>query len=141
MAPLFFQKFQFATCQVPKIVPLLVLIFPLAIWMGVLYQRKRKLKIHPDYLISEGGIFGDSSKLIEIYKIQSVTIHSSPMQRRRKATSLHIYTAGGNIAFPYINEKIAKQARNYILYRAEAEKKSWIWQFLPLKRPNRMLKM
>ncbi len=105
---------------------ILVLIFPLAIWMGILYQRKRKLRIHPDYIVSEGGIFGTTNKLIEIYKIQSVTIHSSPMQRRRGVTSLHIYTAGGDIAFPYINAQVAKQARNYILYRAEVEKKSWM---------------
>lgn len=43
---------------------LLTLVFPLAIWMGYLYQRKRRLKIHPDFLVSEGGIFGNSYKLI-----------------------------------------------------------------------------
>ena len=105
---------------------MLVLLFPIAIWMGVLYQRKRKLKIQQDFILSEGGIFGNTSKLIEIYKIQSVTIHSSPMQRRRGVTSLHIYTAGGDISFPYINEHIAKQARDYILYRVEVEQKSWM---------------
>jgi putative membrane protein len=105
---------------------LLVLIFPMAIWMGILYQRKRKLKIHPDFLVSEGGIFGNTYQLIEIYKIQGVTIHSSPMQRRRGVTSLHIYTAGGDISFPYINAEVARQARDYILYRVEVEKKSWM---------------
>ncbi|MBK9106697.1 MAG: PH domain-containing protein [Saprospiraceae bacterium] len=105
---------------------LLTLVFPLAILMGYLYQRKRRLKIDPDFMISEGGIFGNSSKLIEIYKIQSVQIHSSPMQRRRGLTSLHVYTAGGEIAFPYLNEKIARQARDYILYRVEKEEKSWM---------------
>lgn len=105
---------------------ILILIFPLAIWMGILYQGKRKLKIHPDFIVSEGGIFGNTSKLIEIYKIQSVTIHSSPMQRRRGVTSLHIYTAGGDISFPYINAKVAKQARDFILYRIEVEKKPWM---------------
>jgi putative membrane protein len=105
---------------------LLTLVFPLAIWMGYLYQQKRKLKIHPDFIVSEGGIFGNAFKLIEIYKIQSVQIHSSPMQRRRGLTSLHVYTAGGEIAFPYLNERIARQARDYILYRVEKEEKSWM---------------
>lgn len=105
---------------------LLTLVFPLAIWMGYLYQQKRRLKIHPDFIVSEGGIFGHSSKLIEIYKVQCVLIHSSPMQRRRGLTSLHIYTAGGDIAFPYLKANVARQAMDYILYRVEKEEKSWM---------------
>ncbi len=105
---------------------LLTLVFPLAIWMGYLYQRKRRLKIHPDFLVSEGGIFGNSYKLIEIYKVQSVHIESSPMQRRRGLTSLHVFTAGGDISFPYLNAVVARQARDYILYRVEQEEKSWM---------------
>lgn len=105
---------------------LLVLIFPLAVWMGMLYQRKRRFKIHPDFILSEGGIFGNTNRLIEIYKVQAITIHSSPMQRRRGVSSLHIHTAGGEIAFAYIQTRIANQARDYILYRVESEKKSWM---------------
>jgi putative membrane protein len=91
-----------------------------------MYQNKRRLKIHPDFLVSEGGIFGHSFKLIEIYKIQCVHIHSSPMQRRRGLASLHVFTAGGEISFPYLNAAIARQARDYILYRVEKEEKSWM---------------
>jgi len=105
---------------------LLVLVFPLAIWMGYLYQRKRRFKIHPDYILSEGGIFGNSNKLIEIYKIQRVLITSSPMQRIRGLSSLHIYSAGGDITFPYLNNEIAMQARNYILYRVERDHQPWM---------------
>jgi putative membrane protein len=105
---------------------LLVLVFPLAIWMGYLYQRKRRFKIHPDYVWSEGGIFGNVNKLMEIYKVQCVLISSSPFQRRRGLSTLHIYTAGGDITFPYLNEKVACQARDYILYRVEKDHKSWM---------------
>ncbi|HEY3385535.1 MAG TPA: PH domain-containing protein [Saprospiraceae bacterium] len=105
---------------------LLTLVFPLAIWMGYLYQQKRRLKIHPDFIVSEGGIFGSSSKLIEIYKVQSVHLESSPMQRRRGLTSLYVYTAGGDISFPYLQKEIAQSARDYILYRVEFEQKSWM---------------
>lgn len=105
---------------------LLILVFPLAIWMGYLYQHKRRLKIHPDFIVSEGGIFGNSYKLIEIYKVQSVHIESSPIQRRRGLASLHVFTAGGDISFPYLNAVVARQARDYILYRVEKEEKSWM---------------
>lgn len=105
---------------------LLVLVFPIAVWMGYLYQHKRRLKIHPEFILSEGGIFGHSSKLIEIYKVQSVHLESSPMQRRRGLTSLYVHTAGGDISFPYLNGEVARQARDYILYKVEMEKKSWM---------------
>ncbi len=105
---------------------LLILIFPLAVWMGYLYQKKRRLQIHPDFIVSEGGIFGRSYKLVEIYKIQSVHIQSSPLQRMRGLTSLHIYTAGGELTFPYLREKIAKGARDYIMYRVEKDHHSWM---------------
>ena len=105
---------------------LLILIFPLAIYMGYQYQLKRRFKIHPDFILSEGGIFGRSYKLIEIYKVQSVHIQSSPLQRMRGMTSLHIFTAGGNLRFPYLREDIAKQARDYIIYRVEKDQHSWM---------------
>ncbi len=105
---------------------LLTLIFPLAIVMGYAYQKKRRLKIHPDYILSEGGIFGKSFKLIEIYKIQSVLIESSPIQRLRGLTSLHVFTAGGEISFPYLKAGIAKQARDYIMYRVEKDHQPWM---------------
>jgi putative membrane protein len=105
---------------------LLVLVFPLAMVMGYLYQQKRRLKIHPDYILSEGGIFGNTSKLVEIYKIQRVLITSSPMQRSRNLSTLHVYTAGGDITFPYLQQAIAAQARDYILYRVERDRKPWM---------------
>ena len=105
---------------------LLTLIFPLAILMGYAYQKKRRFKIHPDYILSEGGIFGRSFKLVEIYKIQGVLIQTSPVQRLRGLTSLHVYTAGGDISFPYLKADIAKQARDYIMYRVESDHQSWM---------------
>jgi putative membrane protein len=105
---------------------LLTLVFPLAIWMGYLYQRKRRCKIHPDFLLSKGGIFGNTNKLIEIYKVQSVDITSSPFGRRRGLSTLHVYTAGGEITFPFLKDRIAQQARDYILYRVERDHKTWM---------------
>jgi putative membrane protein len=105
---------------------LLTLVFPLAIFMGYQYQRKRRMKVHPDFLLSAGGILGSSTKLIEIYKVQCVNITSSPMQRWRGLSTLNIYTAGGDMTFAYLNHKVAAQARDYMLYRIERERKSWM---------------
>lgn len=105
---------------------LLTLVFPLAILMGYQYHRKRRMKIHPDFVLSVSGIIGTSTKLIETYKVQCVNITSSPMQRARGLSTLHIYTAGGDMTFAYLNDRIAAQARDYILYRIERDRKSWM---------------
>jgi len=105
---------------------LLVLVFPLAVWMGILYQRKRRLHIHPDYLLSESGIFGRSFKLVEIYKIQHVSLSSSARQRRAGVRTLHLRTAGGHITVPYLDMHVARALRDYILFRVETEHRPWM---------------
>ncbi len=105
---------------------LLVLVFPLAVVMGYLYQSKRRFRIHRDFILSAGGIFGTSNKLIETYKVQQVHITSSPMQRWRNLATLRLYTAGGEMTFPYLQAKIAHQARDYILFRVERDHTSWM---------------
>lgn len=105
---------------------LLVLVFPLAIWMGILYQGKRKLKVHPEFLLSEGGIFGRTSKLVEIFKIQSVALTTSPRQRRLGVMTLHLRTAGGHVTIPYLEARTAREVRDYILYKTEVDHRRWM---------------
>lgn len=105
---------------------LLIGIFPLAIIMGQQFQKKRKILLHPEYLISESGIFGKTSKLIEWYKVQHVTLTSSPRQRRRNVRTLYINTAGGEIMVPYIDKRVAEDTRDYILYKIESTEKNWM---------------
>jgi putative membrane protein len=105
---------------------LLTLIFPLAVVMGYWYQKKRRFKIHPDFILSESGIIGRSFKLIEIHKIQGVVLDSSPVQRWRGLATLNVHTAGGDISFPYLKADIAIQARDYILYKVEKDHRHWM---------------
>jgi membrane protein YdbS with pleckstrin-like domain len=55
-----------------------------------------------------------------------VLIETSPMQRWRGLTSLHVFTAGGDISFPYLKAGIARQARDYIMYRVEKDHQHWM---------------
>lgn len=105
---------------------LLTGIFPLSVWMGYLYQSKRRVNFHPEYIISEAGIFGKTRKLIELYKIQHISLTSSPRERRRDVRTLYLYTAGGQIMIPYLNRKVAEDAMNYILYKIESSEKNWM---------------
>ncbi|MDX1409380.1 MAG: PH domain-containing protein, partial [Saprospiraceae bacterium] len=73
------------------------LYLPLAIWMAVLYHRKRALHLHPDYVISARGIFGNGYKIMEIYKIQAVKLSQSFYQWRKDLATVTMYTASGDV--------------------------------------------
>lgn len=100
--------------------------FPLSIWMGHQYYQKRGLRLHPDFLISLGGIFGRSSKMIELFKVQAVTVSQGWFENRRGLATIHVFTAAGEIKVPYLPLPKANQLRDYILYRVETSGRNWI---------------
>ena len=102
------------------------LYFPLALWMSHLYFKKRAFQIHPELLISESGIFGRKFRIIEVFKVQAVKITQSWYETRKGLSTIHIHTAGGAVSVPMIPLKLAQAVGDYVLYRAEREKKSWM---------------
>lgn len=102
------------------------LYLPVCIWMAHQYYLKRGLQLHPDYLIAEGGIFGRSHKMIELYKVQGVQLSQGWYETRKDLSAIHIFTAAGEIKVPYIPIAKARKLRDYILYRVERSKENWI---------------
>lgn len=99
---------------------------PVAVWMGHLYYRKKCLALHTDYALLKGGIFGDDYKLLEIYKIQAVSLRQSFYQWRRDLATVTMYTASGDVSIPFIPVKKAEQIRDYLLYRIEVDERAWM---------------
>lgn len=102
------------------------LYFPFAIYMAHLYYKKRMLQLHPDYIISSGGIFGTKHKVLEIYKIQSVNLSQSFYQWRKDLATVTMYTASGDVHIPFIPYAKANQIRDYLLYRIEVDGRKWM---------------
>lgn len=102
------------------------LYFPIAIWMSVQYYRKRRVKLHPDYLISKSGVFGIAYKLMEGYKVQCVMLSQRFFQRRRDLANLYIFTAAGSISFQYLPMTKAQAIYDYLIYRVESDNREWM---------------
>ncbi|MDX1479760.1 MAG: PH domain-containing protein [Saprospiraceae bacterium] len=102
------------------------LYLPFSVWMAILYHRKRKLHLHQDFVISAKGIFGNSYKLMEIYKIQAVKLSQSFYQWRKDLATVTMYTASGDLSIPFIPYEKANQLRDYILYRVEQDGRDWM---------------
>ena len=75
--------------------------------------------------ISKGAI-SQKWEQMELHKIQAVEFRQTIFQKRRELASLDLMNASGTITIPYIDEKVAKQIYNYLLYHTEISKESWM---------------
>ena len=91
-----------------------------------LSYRKKKWGISDNALVVRGGVFGHSASMMEIYKVQNVRKRSTPFQRRRSLATLDVFSASGKISLPEISDQLATDMQNYIAYKVESSRKSWM---------------
>jgi putative membrane protein len=99
---------------------------PVTVWLAILYYKKRSFELYPEFLRSNGGIIATTHKLIENYKIQSVSVSQTFVQIKRDLANIHIYTASGEIKIGYIPLEKALALKDYLLYSVESSTKAWM---------------
>jgi putative membrane protein len=92
------------------------------------YQSWRRLafRFDRDAIVRRSGLLGVQLDTILYRKVQRVSIRQSWFQRRRKLADLKLYTASGPISIPYLGEELARQLRDYTLYRVQTSRKAWL---------------
>ncbi len=75
--------------------------------------------------VSSGAI-SHKWKQMELFKIQAVEFRQTIFQKRRKLASLHLMNASGSMTIPFIDENMAKQIYDYLLYHSEISEKKWM---------------
>ncbi len=91
-----------------------------------LILKKHYFKINNDQIRISSGAISHKWKQMELYKIQSVEFRQTIFQKRRSLASLSLMNASGSMTIPYIDEKMAKQIYDYLLYRTEISEKRWM---------------
>ena len=106
----------------------LYLLFWLPIVGGIvhLYHSKRSFELNEELLKNNAGIFGRKHELTQIYKVQAVKIKQSWYQRKKSLATVQLFTAAGRSAIPFIPLSLALELENYLLYRAESDKREWM---------------
>jgi len=104
----------------------LLLFLPFIFLMILVYYRKFEMRINGDVISIKRGIIEDSWKLIYLYKIQSISLHQTPYMQQKDLVNVHIHTAAGSLSVPYIKIAEAAALRDFIMYKVESSKKSWI---------------
>lgn len=91
-----------------------------------LILKKSYFRINNEQIRVSMGAISHKWKQMELFKIQSVEFKQTFFQKRRSLASLRLMNASGSITIPYINDAIAKQIYNYLLYHTEISEKSWM---------------
>jgi putative membrane protein len=91
-----------------------------------LVLKKRYFSINNHQIIVSKGAISHQLTQMELHKIQAVEFRQSVFQKKRLLSSLSIMNASGLITIPFIDETVAKQIYNYLLYHTEVSNKKWM---------------
>lgn len=91
-----------------------------------LILKKSYFSINNEQVRVSSGAITSKWKQMELFKIQSVEFKQTIFQKRRALASLKLMNASGSIRIPYINQDVAKQVYDYLLYHTETSNKRWM---------------
>ena len=104
-----------------------VVLIPYIIMVIHWRYKKAYYSIDDTYLsIGSGGVLGTTKELLEIHKIQTVSIVQSIFQKRRDIASVKIATSSKVVTIPFVKTKEAKTITNYLLYKVESQRLDWM---------------
>lgn len=94
--------------------------------LSLRYYRNWRIRVSPEGIFTESGVFGKTSNCLRWQKVQSVALHQSWIQKRIDYTDLVFYTAGGKVVLPYIALHQAYELSDFVLFRVERSKEEWM---------------
>lgn len=136
--PYYFRRLWIIYGWVPVLVSLPFLFDEWIYWLAVvtwlagsafyasLKLKKRYFSMNNEQIIVSGGAISHQLTQMELHKIQAVEFRQSVFQKKRSLSSLSIMNASGSITIPFIDETMAKQIYNYLLYHTEVSNKKWM---------------
>jgi putative membrane protein len=91
-----------------------------------LILKKRYFRMNENQIRISKGAISHKWEQMELFKIQAVEFQQTIFQKRRSLASLQLMNASGSMTIPYINELMAKEIYNYLLYHTEISEKRWM---------------
>jgi putative membrane protein len=99
---------------------------PVSAYYCSLILKKRYFSMNNEQIIVSKGAISHQWTQMELHKIQAVEFRQSIFQKKRALSNLSIMNASGSITIPFIDENVAKQIYNYLLYHTEVSQKKWM---------------
>lgn len=96
----------------------------MTLYQWMIYKSIR-LEISNDFLSVQKGWWTQKKDIIEIYKMEGVSVRQPFWYRRRKIYNLTFHTAGGDVMIRTISEEFLEEI-NFLLYKVETSQCAWM---------------
>jgi putative membrane protein len=87
--------------------------------------RKYGYRIAAEGMMLRRGFLGYRVTAFTHRKVQRVSVTQTIPQKRKGLATLRVYLASGSLKLPYIDFEMAKQLRDYMLYKVESSQLAW----------------
>jgi len=104
----------------------IVLLLGIFLLTRFLSMKKKRYGYNNDMLVIHGGAYGDKTTILPVYKVQALSYHASPYQRRKGLQSITLHTASGKVGIPFIPTADAKLIVDELLFKVETDKRKWM---------------
>ncbi len=104
---------------------LLVIYAGLVLPYQFFWYRALSLEITPEFVIKRKGVWSQKTEIIELFKLQAVTVSQPFWYKKRGLYNYTFHTAGGDLSFPVTTSKMQRYI-NYALYRVEIDTNAWM---------------
>lgn len=94
-------------------------------WVRNLYKQYY-IVLFKDTLIKHSGFWNKKKDILNIYKIQTITIKQYFWQKKRNIGKIVFYTAGGTLSFRFADYKTLINIQKRYLFQLEAFPKKWM---------------
>ncbi|MBL4642342.1 MAG: PH domain-containing protein [Flavobacteriaceae bacterium] len=103
-----------------------MLVIPVTLLLIHLKYQKAFYQFNEEILLIGKGRVETHGTYLSFFKVQNIKIKQTIFQKRRKVVNLVLQTASGKITLPCVEENRAITLYNYILYKVESSKESWM---------------
>ncbi len=94
----------------------------LGVWI---HYRKFGFEIAANGIILRRGFIGYQTVAFLHRKVQRISVTQTPLQERKGLATIRFYLASGSLRLPYVDFEMARQLRDYILYKVESSQLAW----------------
>ncbi len=101
-------------------------VIPLTVVLIHLKYKKAFYQFNKELLLIGKGRVETHITYLPFFKVQNIKINQTIFQKRKKVVNLVLQTASGKITLPCVEENRAITLYNYILFKVESSKESWM---------------
>jgi len=87
--------------------------------------KKRGYFVSEEGLVLRRGFIGYRTNAFLYRKVQRINVTQTLLQERNGLATMRFYMASGTLKLPYVDYGLAKQLRDYVLYKVESSQLAW----------------